>query len=296
MTSPPATSREPLAVTPLTGEHGHAAWVFLSAGGLQDVYLASQVWAGALEQSGGTAPEFFGAFAGRELRGVLYLGNGGLAVPAGRDPAAIRALGELLASRVRSVRALIGPVEAVDELVPVLREGGAVIRSDVEELFLEADIACLDEQAAEPGLRRARLDEVDAVARASSRAHLEEMGTDPIATTPGAFVGRVARQVLDERIYILMRDGEIVFKAEVSAKCPIGAQISGVYTNPEHRGRGHAKRGTGELARRLLGDAPRVCLFVRADNAPARRVYEQIGFRHTREFRTLFFREAWGRG
>jgi hypothetical protein len=295
MTSPPAISREPLAVVPLTSAHGSAAWSFLSSGGLQDVYLASQVWAGALETRT-ASPEFYGAFAGEELRAVLYLGTGGLAVPAGRDAAAIRALGELVASHARSVRALIGPLEAVDELVPVLRAGGAEIRTDVAELFLEAGPGDLDAGAVEPGLRAASLDEVDLVAQASSRAHVEEMGTDPIVASPAAFVGRVARQVLEERVFVLLRDGAIVFKAEVSAKCPVGAQISGVYTHPAHRGRGHAGRGTGELARRLLAEVPRVCLFVRADNQPARRVYDRIGFRHTRDYRTLFFREVLARG
>ena len=46
-------------------------------------------------------------------------------------------------------------------------------------------------------------------------------------------------------------------------------QIVGVFTEPFARGRGLARRGTAELARRLLADVPAVCLFVREDNAPA---------------------------
>ncbi len=292
MTAIPSTSREPLAVAPLAAEDGRAAWAFLSQSGLQDVYLASQIWSGVLEQGGTTAPDFFGAFAGGRLRALLYVGNGGLAVPAGRDPEALRALGPLIASRARALRAIIGPLEAVDLLAPIAREAGASIRADVREHFLEIDPAGLSREAGEPELRAARLEEVDAVAQASSRAHLEEMGSDPIVTSPTAFVGRVARQILEERVFVLEREGRIVFKAEVSAKCPIGAQISGVYTHPEHRGLGLARRATGELARRLLAEVPRVCLFVRVGNLPARRAYDRIGFRHTRDFRTLFFQEA----
>ena len=292
MTSTPAITHGRLTLRPLEAADGPAAWSFLSSHGLQNVYVASQVWSGALETSGQTAAEFFGIFAGAEIRAILYLGNGGLAVPAGDDVAALQMLGDFLAGRALELRALIGPDEAVKVLVPHVESAGAAVRVDVREHFLELGPDELAEDAREPALRMARLDEVDAVARASSRAHLEEMGDDPIVTSPTAFVGRVARQVLDGRVYVIERGRRILFKTEVSAQCPIGAQISGVYTDPEVRGRGLARRATGELAHRLLRESPRVCLFVRVDNAPARRAYDRVGFRRTSDFRTLFFRPA----
>jgi predicted GNAT family acetyltransferase len=44
-----------------------------------------------------------------------------------------------------------------------------------------------------------------------------------------------------------------------------------------------------DLCRLLLGHAPRVCLFVRTDNAPALRVYEAIGMRRAMTYRSLVF-------
>src|SRR5512145_490695 len=161
MTSTPAITSGRLVVRPLGPADGPAAWSFLSSHGLQNVYLASQVWSGALESTGHTAPEFFGAFAGDELRAILYLGNGGLAVPAGEDGAALSLLGEFLAGRGPELRALIGPDAAVDLLVPHTRTGGAGIRVDVREHFLEVGPRDLSEEAREPALRVARLDEVE---------------------------------------------------------------------------------------------------------------------------------------
>jgi len=104
-----------------------------------------------------------------------------------------------------------------------------------------------------------------------------------------AFLGRVARLILEERVFVIRRGPNLVFKAELSAVCPLGAQIAGVYTEPEFRNQGLARRGTAEVARRALGAAPAVCLFVRDDNAPARRAYERGGFRYAGEARTLIF-------
>ena len=38
---------------------------------------------------------------------------------------------------------------------------------------------------------------------------------------------------------------------------------------------------------RLLGDVPAVCLFVRAENDPAIRLYETVGMRHVLDYRSV---------
>jgi len=44
-----------------------------------------------------------------------------------------------------------------------------------------------------------------------------------------------------------------------------------------------------DLVRLLLERVPRVCLFVRAENASAIRVYEAIGMLQTNTYRSLLF-------
>ena len=57
--------------------------------------------------------------------------------------------------------------------------------------------------------------------------------------------------------------------------------IFDVATSPEARGRGLAVGLLDELARRARERGlKRLCLHVRADNAPARRCYEKAGFRN----------------
>ena len=62
-----------------------------------------------------------------------------------------------------------------------------------------------------------------------------------------------------------------------------------MWVDPEVRGRGYAQRGMRDLCRLLLRRAPVVCLFVRAENAPAIRVYEAIGMLRTISYRSLIF-------
>jgi predicted GNAT family acetyltransferase len=57
--------------------------------------------------------------------------------------------------------------------------------------------------------------------------------------------------------------------------------------DPEVRRQGFGQRGMRDLCARLLAKVPRVCLFVRADNGPAIRLYETIGMRRALSYRTV---------
>ena len=66
-------------------------------------------------------------------------------------------------------------------------------------------------------------------------------------------------------------------------------QIQQVWVDPSVRGRGYAQRGMRDLCRMLLDRVPRVCLFVRPENAPAIRVYEAVGMRRVLAYRSVIF-------
>jgi predicted GNAT family acetyltransferase len=96
-------------------------------------------------------------------------------------------------------------------------------------------------------------------------------------------------QIEDRRSWLWVEDGTILFKAEASAWTPSAVQLQQVWVDPQVRGRGYAQRGMRDLCRLLLERVPAVCLFVRAENAPAIRVYENVGMRHTISYRSLVF-------
>ncbi|MHB8352811.1 MAG: GNAT family N-acetyltransferase, partial [Thermoplasmata archaeon] len=54
--------------------------------------------------------------------------------------------------------------------------------------------------------------------------------------------------------------------------------ISGVYTAPADRGRGHGADVVGRLLSDAAAQGAGTGLFVREDNPPARRLYDRLGF------------------
>ena len=64
-------------------------------------------------------------------------------------------------------------------------------------------------------------------------------------------------------------------------------QLQQVWTDPAARGRGYAAAALRDLIRLLLERVPRVCLFVRAENTAAIRLYDRVGMRHVLDYRSV---------
>ncbi len=141
----------------------------------------------------------------------------------------------------------------------------------------------------ETGLREATLDDLDLLLPACAAAHEQELGLDPLARDADGFRWRTRSQIEDERSWLWEEEGVILFKAEASAWTPTAVQLQQVWVDPDMRRRGYGARGLRDLCRLLLERVPIVCLFVRAENAPAIRLYEAIGMDHALDYRSLLF-------
>jgi RimJ/RimL family protein N-acetyltransferase len=140
------------------------------------------------------------------------------------------------------------------------------------------------------GLRAATMADYERLVPACAAAHMEEIGIDPLRRDPQGFRWRTRAQIEEGRSWIwLADDGAIRFKAEASAWTPHAVQLQQVWVDPEARNHGYAQRAMRDLCRLLLEQTPRVCLFVRPENAPAIRVYEGIGMQRTITYRSLIF-------
>ncbi len=124
---------------------------------------------------------------------------------------------------------------------------------------------------------------------ACAAAHELELGIDPLARDADAFRWRTQAQIEEGRSWLWEDGGTILFKAEASAWTPRAVQIQQVWVDPEVRGRGYGRRGMQDLCRFLLQRVPTVCLFVRAENDPAIRLYETIGMRRAGSYRSILF-------
>jgi uncharacterized protein len=144
-------------------------------------------------------------------------------------------------------------------------------------------------EAGDTELRPATLRDLDVLVPASASAHQEELGADPLRRDPDGFRWRTQAQIEEGRSWVWREGKTILFKAEASAWTPSAVQLQQVWVDPGARNRGYGQRGMRDLCRLLLERASAVCLFVRPENAPAIRVYEAIGMRHTISYRSLLF-------
>ena len=139
------------------------------------------------------------------------------------------------------------------------------------------------------GLRAARGSDLDLLVPACARAHFEELSVDPLQRDPNGFRWRTRAQIEEGRSWAWIEDGMILFKAEASAWTPEAVQLQQVWVDPPARGRGNAERALRDLIRLLLEQVPAVCLFVRAENTPAIRLYEAVGMDHVLDYRSVLF-------
>ena len=139
------------------------------------------------------------------------------------------------------------------------------------------------------GLRAARRSDLDVLVPACARAHFEELSVDPLQRDPNGFRWRTRAQIEEGRSWVWIEDGVILFKAEASALTPAAVQLQQVWVDPPARRQGNAARGLRDLIRLLLEQVPAVCLFVRAENTAAIRLYETVGMEHVLDYRSVLF-------
>ena len=223
-----------------------------------------------------------GRFAGVEHDGrlVALCHTGANVVPSGRGCGVFAEV----AVRARA-RMLIGEQQAVTDLWEAARRDLPAPREDRPG----QPVYAISEppEAGGTGLRRAQLADLELLVPACARAHEVELGIDPLARDADGFRWRTRTQIDEGRSWIWVEDGVILFKAEASAWTPQAVQLQQVWTDPVARGTGNGSRGLRDLIRLLLAEVPRVCLFVRADNEPAIRLYDTVGMQHVLDYRSV---------
>ena len=217
---------------------------------------------------------------GNELAALCHLGVN--VVPSGQG------CGAFAREAARSApRMLIGEAGAVTDLWAAAEERLPRPREDRpgQPVFVIHDPPA----AGESGLRPATLDDLELLMPACAAAHEQELGLDPLTRDAEGFRWRTRSQIEEERSWLWEEDGVILFKAEASAWTPDAVQLQQVWVDPDVRRQGYGARGLSDLCRLLLEHVPTVCLFVRAENDPAIRLYEAIGMTHALDYRSLLF-------
>jgi len=220
------------------------------------------------------------ALDGDRVRALCHVGAN--LVPSGRDCGVFADLAAAARPKM-----LIGNETAVSDLWAAAEARMPTPRDDrpAQPVFSIAD-------APEPGgtaIREATRADLDVLLPACAATHEGELGLDPLASGAEGFRRRTLQQIDDRRSWVWLEEGTILFKAEASAWTPHAVQLQQVWVDPEARGCGNAQRALRDLVRLLLERVPCVCLFVRADNPAAIRLYEAIGMERAGTYRSVLF-------
>lgn len=114
---------------------------------------------------------------------------------------------------------------------------------------------------------------------ACAAMYREEVGIDPLERDPKWYAERIRDLVFSGRSFVMVRDGEILFKCEIAAETEDAVQLMGVWTRPDRRRAGIARQGLSEVIGYIGSFRKSVTLFVNDFNRPAIDLYESLGFR-----------------
>jgi uncharacterized protein len=138
------------------------------------------------------------------------------------------------------------------------------------------------------GVRRVRIDELDAYLVAAIDMFIGEVGVDPRLGDGGrGYRRRVAGLIAAGRAWARFERGEAIFKAEVGSQSPAVGQIQGVWVHPQYRGRGLGTAGTAAVVAAVVGSGRTASLYVNNFNTVARAAYARVGFVEVGTFATV---------
>ena len=223
-----------------------------------------------------------------ELRGAVFWGHTGAAFPIFEHPLPPdqkeRLRRFLLGGNLVSVFGPSPHVEALEEVLGLAPRISVSYRSMYRSL---------DETPPEPPafpescarVRRAGIADSSELFPLHGAYEQEEVVTAIHRFDPAASHAALCRILETEVVAVAEREGRIVATARTNARGLRTWQIGGVYVIPELRGRGWGHLVMAHLLENLTRAGKSASLFVKVKNAPARGLYESMGFRDIGPYR-----------
>jgi uncharacterized protein len=192
-----------------------------------------------------------------------------------------------VARRESSTHLLMGERGAVQRFWTYYAEGKQLPRHVCPILFLRRTPFENREQIA--GLRQAVRNDLEHVVQAQAAMVLETSGVDPLQKDPIGFRERYLRRIEKNRVWVLMKNGRLIFKTDIIADTPEAVYIEGVYVSPEERGKGLGQRCLTEVGHNFRNCTRAIYLFVENEDARSLSFYRKLGFNVAGQYNLLYF-------
>ena len=250
-----------------------------------NVFVAARILEGVLSSQPGT---LLGYREDGQLEAMCWASAN--LVPVEADATSIAAFAERVRRWRRHCASILGPSDQVNELWRILAPSWGPARALRPRQPLMSTMSRPSELGVEldPRVRPATADEVDLVMPAAAHMFTAEIGYPPNSGSGHAYRMSLLALIERQHTYVVIEDGEVLFKADVGSVALGCAQIQGVWLAPRLRGRGLAVPAMAAVVEQVMERrAPWVTLYVNDFNTSARATYASVGFEDVGSFTTV---------
>ena len=267
------------------------ALAFLRGDSQENVFLISRIRSGGMENK---RKPGHGSFLGvydedQSLRGLAFMGNGGTLVLSVDDAKVAEMFVRPIADKGYRFSIFVAEDAAGRCFLNLYKkEAGSTPTLNRRQPFYVLTSRDLTKGHKEIDMEQASLDSIDELTELSCAMVCEDLKLDERAIDRKHYRLRMTEKVMDGRAFLCRDDeGRPIFKCDMAVMGPEGALLEGVFTPKDLRGQSIATRAIWTLCKDLLNrqDVPFIALHVDEKNKAARKVYENVGFQHRRDFR-----------
>ena len=184
---------------------------------------------------------------------------------------------------------VLGRAERVDRFLGYYLQGPVKPRMVCYELLFHK--RATDDVEGVKSLRQATSADLELIVPTHALTAFEESGVNPLARDPERFHARCARRVQQGRVWTVIENGKLKFKADVVSETPDVVYLEGIYVSPPDRGNGYGAQCLAQLTNNLLDRTKSVCLLVNQANAAAQACYRKAGFEFREYYDTLYLQQ-----
>ena len=271
----------------LTEEERNEVLAFLGERPVHTVCLA-----GLIRDNGLVSPHNRGTFYGcrnseGRLEGVALIGHATLIEARTR-----RAMWEfaLVAHSYPRTHMILGEKQKVEQFWNYYADEGQQMRLACREILFELQQSMQVREEVK-GLRQATIDDLDQIAPVQAGMAEMESGINPLEVDPEGFRARCARRIEMGRVWVLVVDGKLIFKADIQSDTPDVVYLEGVWVSPAERGKGIGRKCMRQLSRDLLMRTTSVCVLVNEESERAHTFYRMCNFKKKAVYDTIFLQQ-----
>lgn len=260
---------QPFAARPLQPVDIPDALALAGSMGAPGVYLCNVLHA---HPELGPEADILGFYGRDALLGLAYFGHRGnlvLLLPAALDPEEVA---QAVLAQAGAWRIVLGPAEVVQAL---RRRGHLQPLVDRPQVYYQFPPGPLPPAEPEPEFRPARRKDLKLLMGMALELNRSDLSVDPWRVDRSWLRSNTWQRIKDHSTYVL--GDPVQAKLDLGSHGPAGVVLEGVFTQPQLRGRGLARRLVQATAREVCREAPLVCLHVAEENTAARRAYAAAG-------------------